>query len=221
MKKILMSLAVSAALLPAMAAAGYDATAEYSTAGNPNGVWSYGYSSSAGAGYSLISFDAISGTAWQKSGYVSLGTPSIWKNTGASAYGVDPGQISLHPGPLASGDVAILRFTAPSAAGYNVSAQFFDGDGGNMSAAIVVNGSALSPLASFASTNAEPTYAGLVTLAVGGTIDFVVGNNGNYLFGNTPVSAVINAVPEPETYGMMLAGLGVLGAVIRRRKQQS
>jgi hypothetical protein len=26
-------------------------------------------------------------------------------------------------------------------------------------------------------------------------------------------------VPEPETYAMLLAGLGVLGAVARRRKQ--
>ena len=29
-----------------------------------------------------------------------------------------------------------------------------------------------------------------------------------------------NAVPEPETYAMLLAGLGLLGYVVRRRKQQ-
>ena len=28
----------------------------------------------------------------------------------------------------------------------------------------------------------------------------------------------VNAVPEPETYAMLLAGLGVMGAVARRRK---
>lgn len=33
-------------------------------------------------------------------------------------------------------------------------------------------------------------------------------------------SLAINAVPEPETYAMMLAGLGLLGFTARRRKQQ-
>jgi hypothetical protein len=30
----------------------------------------------------------------------------------------------------------------------------------------------------------------------------------------------INAVPEPETYAMMLAGLGVMGFIARRRKSR-
>jgi hypothetical protein len=29
---------------------------------------------------------------------------------------------------------------------------------------------------------------------------------------------MLNPVPEPETYGMMLAGLGILGFLARRRK---
>ena len=43
--------------------------------------------------------------------------------------------------------------------------------------------------------------------------------NGNYL-GIDSVN-VTAAVPEPETYAMMLAGLGLLGLVARRRKQMT
>ncbi len=32
---------------------------------------------------------------------------------------------------------------------------------------------------------------------------------------------ITTPVPEPETYAMLLAGLGVMGAVARRRKQKS
>jgi len=35
------------------------------------------------------------------------------------------------------------------------------------------------------------------------------------------LSPTITAVPEPETYAMFLAGLGLLGAVSRRRKQKA
>ncbi|MBL8491861.1 MAG: PEP-CTERM sorting domain-containing protein [Rhodocyclaceae bacterium] len=33
------------------------------------------------------------------------------------------------------------------------------------------------------------------------------------------IYASVTAVPEPETYATMLAGLGVLGALARRRRQ--
>lgn len=34
-------------------------------------------------------------------------------------------------------------------------------------------------------------------------------------------AAAVTAVPEPETYGMMLAGLGLLGYIARRKRQQT
>ncbi|MBI5789952.1 MAG: PEP-CTERM sorting domain-containing protein [Rhodocyclales bacterium] len=38
---------------------------------------------------------------------------------------------------------------------------------------------------------------------------------------NVSVQAVAAPVPEPETYALMLAGLGLMGFVARRRKQRS
>jgi hypothetical protein len=49
------------------------------------------------------------------------------------------------------------------------------------------------------------------------------------IIGNDPIGidnlsftapAIVTAVPEPETYAMMIAGLGLLGTMARRRKQQ-
>ena len=45
------------------------------------------------------------------------------------------------------------------------------------------------------------------------------GVNGQYNF-SVRNGTVIPAVPEPETYAMLLAGLGLMGAVARRRKSQ-
>jgi hypothetical protein len=36
----------------------------------------------------------------------------------------------------------------------------------------------------------------------------------------TPISIDVAAVPEPETYAMLLAGLGLLGFAARRKKLQ-
>jgi hypothetical protein len=57
-----------------------------------------------------------------------------------------------------------------------------------------------------------------------GTIDWVnVSSNGNLVLQsdmNSP-TITVTAVPEPETYAMLLAGLGVLGAASRRKPKQT
>ncbi len=48
-------------------------------------------------------------------------------------------------------------------------------------------------------------------------ISFITPNYENYYGATVGVAAV----PEPETYGMMLAGLGAMALIARRRKQQA
>lgn len=70
--------------------------------------------------------------------------------------------------------------------------------------------------ASFGS--AGPGTASSVT-GIFRTTDF--GSQINYSATMTSLTPVVMAVPEPETYAMMLAGLGMLGMAARRRKNQA
>ena len=63
---------------------------------------------------------------------------------------------------------------------------------------------------------------GVSTYLATGTIAgqaFASNQYGNYSTFTTNAVSAIAAVPEPETYAMLLAGLGLVGFVARRRKQ--
>ena len=202
-------------------ATSYDATADFQTLSNPGGVWSYGYSPLDGASYGMTLFDLPGTDKWSMSTYSNLGTPAAFMNTGPTANGVATGQLALHPGPAANGDLAILRFTAPAAGSYAVTGQFFAGDSGSMRGLIIVNDDAAHPLQSFANTTDASLFAPLsLTLAAGAHVDFAVGNNGSFLFGSTPLSVQIEAAPVPEagTALLMLSGLALIAYLGGRRR---
>ena len=128
----------------------YDATAEFSLVGNPNGVWTYGYSLNSGNQYAFVPFDTATdtGTAqnWTLSTYNVLNTPTVWKNTDPTSTkdGVAPGQVSLHAGPDAA-STAILRFTAPADGSYSFNLQFFAGDSADTLGSVFLNGNGSAP----------------------------------------------------------------------------
>ncbi|WP_229259375.1 PEP-CTERM sorting domain-containing protein [Duganella aceris] len=49
--------------------------------------------------------------------------------------------------------------------------------------------------------------------------DYVHNQYGNYTTFTTNALSAVTAVPEPETYAMLLAGLGAIGFIARRRRQ--
>ena len=66
--------------------------------------------------------------------------------------------------------------------------------------------------------------ANLAALASGGILNFNLGRTGDLVLNSATLTlditenpAITSAVPEPETYGMLLAGLGLLGFAARRR----
>ncbi len=213
---LFVTLAVNARAVP------YNAAADFQTVSNPLGVWSYSYSLAGGLSYAPILFDEVVGSTWLSSTNQSFGTPSATKNNEPyTVNGVASGQFALHPGPDTNiGAFAILRFTTANTDTYQVTGQFYAGDTGSMNGAIVLNGNHLAPLQYFANTTDTSFFSPLsLTLTAGDTLDFVVGFNGDFVFGSTPLDVNIDiAAPEPASIAILLGGLTILGVARSRRE---
>lgn len=181
---------------------------------NPNGAWTFGWEGTLNGSLTLYNTIRESWQWYDKDHHSGDYTPTVWQNHGPPTNGVPTGSLSLHPGW--DGSFAVARWTSPVSATVTVTGAFDAGDWGAMSYYISGNGVTLYSWPSDANTEA---FSFKRTVVAGDTLDFIVGVNvgGGYWYGNTPVSVTI-AVPEPESYALMLAGLGVLGAVARRRK---
>lgn len=165
----------------------YDLTADYRIDhGNPNGVWSYGWMPIGFGTFNLLTNNLISSSGnlhW--AGWNYDYTPGIWKNLGASAYGVPTDWLSLHPGP--GQEPIVLRWTAPDPSPVDVIGQFLPGDGGAMQVAVRFNGQP------WWSASDSGSFSLHTNVLAGDTIDFTV--YGGYAYGNTPLTAVVTTIP--------------------------
>ena len=83
-----------------------------------------------------------------------------------------------------------------------------------------LTGSLLGNVAGAASGNVWQQYTGLVTLNGATDLIFSAAGTSNS-YGASLDNIVVTAVPEVETYAMMLAGLGLMGTIVRRRKSKA
>lgn len=110
----------------------YDAAADFSLDGNPNGVWGYGYSLTLTGAFtpytrsSTVTFGNPNFNSWLDDlSSTGDGTPLAVQNTADTTQqgrgaNLDPGQPALHPGQ--HGEVSIVRWTAPDAGTINLGA---------------------------------------------------------------------------------------------------
>ena len=202
----------------------FDATTDFSaTSGNPNGNWTYGFSTTLGGAVTLFDTADSSPTLprWTHSTVQNSGVPTILRNDlGVPFNGVPTGFLLVHPG---LSEYVVLRFTVPSTANYSILAQGLAGDTGDTDLSVLRNSNVLSALFFAPTTDTNPSFSTTVALAAGDTIDLVVGNKGSYLGDSTGAVFTLTTVggasaPEPGTLGLLGLGL-VMGLSLSRRQK--
>lgn len=182
----------------------YDAVKDFSISENPNGPWSYGYSSSATEADFIASISAF-GTktskleGWVANKSVTTFHPSVEHNQtlGPVRFGlttVPPDCLHLHPGR--SGHRSIVRFTVPGQGTYKVQGTFKAlNDRTTTDPHVLVNGKAPMFIKPIKYDNHRSDFSFTQQLNKGDTIDFAVGNGGNgYEADSTGLSATVATV---------------------------
>jgi PEP-CTERM motif len=176
------------------------------------GGWSYGYYATAGDSSSFTqfaSFDSVNPTQWWQESATKAPWTLLWDTGG-------------HPDG-ASNHWAVRRWTSGVAGDLYMGTQYQAIDAGTTLVHVIVDG---TELFSGASAAALQTWspAGATAVNVGSFVDFAINANGIDAGDSTRFTAqglVVTAVPEPESLAMMLAGVGLLSAAARRRKNVS
>ncbi|TRW14707.1 PEPxxWA-CTERM sorting domain-containing protein [Glacieibacterium frigidum] len=228
MKRFLIAAAALAFTAPA-AAVTFDAFASFNGT-NGNGGFSYG-----GTDFTtLTAFSDGTGCMGLIANTICLNAPGnpalpgVFKSTnGAFQSGtviVPADRLILHPGSSADlSNSVYIAFTAPTSGDFVFTSQFTSQD---------TNPSGVSIFAFVASgtsvifTNLSGMLPGAAvndtisaSLLAGESFGYIISNNGSFNNDSTGVLASVSGpVPEPATWGLMIAGFAMVGYAARRRR---
>ncbi len=178
---------------------GFDVVADFSTNANPNGVWSYGWSSNAGGAFQSLSspmaYDTGRAAGWSNAApFPNAVVVAKYFGSNSDFFGTAahfPDTLRMDP----QSDAAIVRFTAPSNGSYQITGLFriSDSDSQAHDLTILTNGSTLyHVLTTGASLYTQYPFGFSFPMDHGQTLDFIVScHNGAYSFLSTGLKVSI------------------------------
>jgi hypothetical protein len=225
LKTLLVAIGV-ALVIATPAKAEFDLAADFSIASNPNGPWSYGYSTTLTGTLVLNSESGTTPTGldyWRTD--IEFGVPLSLHNPTALIvnYGtvtLQPGQFAFHPGP--AGQYEKVRLIVDSPATYLISGSFAGVDvfGTSTDVHILLNGiSIFDGNVSGFGPSTGPSFSLIRELTPTDELFFAVGfgSNGSVFNDSTALSAHISQVPENSIFISLTIGIVALSLASRRK----
>ena len=205
---------------------------------NPNGTWSYGWSTAPGSGLTLYTLNAnnVGGypqfDSWNDPNNFILYTPVIYLNTGGEVndselHNLPAGALVLHGGGTGASCgtpgacFSELVWTAPYTGLFDLSATFTGRQytiNGLVEIVEVSNGVSTTLLSGTIFDQTSQSLVEEIALNAGDTLTFAARSNVGLVADTTQIAVTLSpAVPEPSTLAMLGSGLLVGIGMLRRK----
>jgi hypothetical protein len=182
----------------------YDPAADFSLTLNPNGPWTFGYTSALGGPFVIYDVTKVNEhiNYWYRADHPNAPLPPEVGYNPSEAF-TQPGDASwtangfhLHPGP--DGTFSVARWTAATSGLFKVNAVFSLADNGATSVHLLHNSVQLFSDVLVGRDDSR-SYTTVISVIAGDTVDFSVGPSGDYFNDSTALVATISDISCPTS----------------------